>query len=93
MSDWTAKASDGITYDLEHLSTQKWLDGHVSGLDAAVGWLNNEAVRKFQARDTKDALALQVLADRMLNEMRPVLLKAADAHHKDYPSEISSKQK
>jgi len=89
MSDWTAKASDGKSYDLEALSTQKWLDGHVSGLDVAVGWLNDKATEKFKARLTEQALALQELADNMLEELRPVLLKAADVHHRNYPAEIN----
>lgn len=87
--DYILTAEDGTRYSLDNLSTQKWLDGHYSGLDQCCEWLNDRANSLFASRETDAAIALQRLSDDMRQELRPKMIKRADEHRREYPPEVS----
>ncbi|HSX22848.1 MAG TPA: hypothetical protein VLE97_08765 [Gaiellaceae bacterium] len=77
-----------VRYSFSNIKTQGWLNGHTSGLDAAVGWLKERAVKLF--RDGKDDAAtnLRKLADQMDRELRPDMEARAKRHEKEFPAVI-----
>jgi hypothetical protein len=84
---------EGNQYSFDNLSTQKWLEGHYGGLDACIGWLNNEATALFAQRKTDEALTLQRIADRMRDSLRPEMVKRATVHGEEFPFELAGEQK
>ncbi len=79
----------GVRHSFDNIRTQGWLDGHASGLDAAVEWLKERAVLLF--RDGKDdpARDLRRLADDMDRALRPVMEQRAERHQTEFPSAMS----
>ena len=80
--------SNGDVYSLDNLSTQKWLDGHWSGLDQCCLWLEQKATELFGQRKREQAVELQNLADEMKKELRPQMIERAAEHAKDFPSQL-----
>ena len=81
-----ATDKDGVRWSIDNYGTQKWLDGHCSGLDGCVDWLNSVASTLFSQRKVDEAIALQNLADRMRDSLRPEMVKRAQEHEKEFPS-------
>jgi hypothetical protein len=77
----------GRRYSYENIRMQSWLDGHLRGMEAAVGWLKRKASGLFEAGRDKEAVALRNIADDMLNELG-VSLKARSSAHRDIHPEI-----
>jgi hypothetical protein len=82
----------GDVYSFSNLSTQKWLEGHYSGLDGCVGWLMSESVELFKHRKDQEALAVRRLADRMKEALESAMRKRAKEHEIEFPTLISKKQ-
>ena len=77
--------AEGIKYSYENLKTQGWLEGHYSGLDHAIIWLKDHAVKLFQAGQHDQAIKMQKLADEMQKALEPGMRKRAKDHEKDFP--------
>lgn len=65
---------DGDTYSLDNLATQKWLNGHFSGLDQCCEWLDRKAAALFGQRKRDEAVALQNLSDELKQQLRPLMV-------------------
>jgi hypothetical protein len=78
-----------IRYSFENIRTQGWLNGHVSGLDAAVEWLK-ERVLLFREGKDEAAVNLRRLADDMDQALRPVMEKRAKQHAREFPAVIEA---
>jgi hypothetical protein len=76
---------DNVRYSYDNLKTQGWLDGHVSGLNAAAEYLRELAVALF--RDGKDdkATYLRRMAEDMVAALRPQMEKRSKDHAKEFP--------
>lgn len=82
---WRATdVEDGTLYDLDNLSTQRWLEGHVPGAETAAGWLRQQAVKLFEAGDDEQAVFLRDMANKMLVDLIPKLRIAAATHDKEF---------
>lgn len=86
--DTLLKDPDGVTYSLDSLATQKWLEGHYSGLDECCGWLEEKATALFRARKREQAIEMQSLADELRRELRPLMIRRAEKHEKEFPYEV-----
>jgi hypothetical protein len=86
--DSLLKDENGIIYSLESLSTQKWLEGHYSGLDQCCQWLDQRATLLFNERKRDDAIRLQNLVDEMKRDLRPKMVKRAEEHEREFPSQV-----
>lgn len=76
---------EGNEYSLDNLATQKWLEGHFSGLDECCNWLEIRANDLFKQRAHDKALYLQGLSDQLKQKLRPEMVKRATEHEKDHP--------
>lgn len=83
--DTLLKDDAGTVYSFDNLATQKWLEGHYSGLDGCVEWLNSKAGKLFSARDNAAAVAMQRLSDEMKDELRPRMVARAKEHEEEFP--------
>lgn len=81
---------EGNTYSFDNLSTQKWLDGHWSGLDQCVQWLDQQAMVLFGERKRERAVYLQTLADEMEEDLRPRMIQRAKEHAEEFPYQIDT---
>ena len=81
---WIAHDDEGAL-DMDNLSTQRWLDGHVPGAEAASNWLHSEAVTLFQRGDDKNAALLRDVAVRMLKEVTEKLEVNIKRHEREHP--------
>lgn len=90
MSDTLLTDEEGTTYSLDNLATQKWLEGHYSGLDQCRNWLEQKATALFSQRKRDKATELQDLADELKRELRPLMVKRAEEHEKEFPSVIAA---
>lgn len=86
--DTILKDADGNVYSFDNLATQKWLEGHYSGLDECCGWLEEKAATLFRSRKREQATEMQNLADELRRELRPQMIKAAEAHETEFPYEL-----
>jgi hypothetical protein len=86
--DTVLKDAEGNVYSLDNLSTQKWLEGHYSGLDQCCQWLELRANELFSQRAHEKALYLQGLADQLKQKLRPEMVKRAKEHEKEFPPEL-----
>lgn len=86
MADLIMTDADGVKYSYENIKTQGWLDGHESGLDAAIGWLNERAVTLF--RNGKDELAVSMrrLAEDMDRALRLAMQERSKRHRIEFPA-------
>lgn len=84
-SDTILTDEDGKRYSYDNLRTQGWLEGHESGLDHVVTYLNELAVDEFRRRNLDKATQLQNLADKLLKELRPAMRQRASEHAKEFP--------
>ena len=82
------KDGEGHTWSLDNLSTQKWLDGHYSGLDDCCAYLEKKATQLFAQRQRDEAVKLQNLADELKKELRPAMVKRAKDHKHEFPSKV-----
>ncbi|HTG95765.1 MAG TPA: hypothetical protein VL866_24405 [Pyrinomonadaceae bacterium] len=82
------KDDDGEVYSLDNLATQKWLDGHYSGLDDCCAYLEKKATQLFSQRQRDKAVELQNLADELKKELRPAMVKRAKEHEVEFPSKV-----
>ena len=81
---------EGNKYSLDNLATQKWLDGHYSGLDDCCAWLDQKATALFSQRKRQQATEMQELADEMKKELRPKMVKRATEHEAEYPWRLTT---
>ncbi len=88
MADAILTDESGASYSLENIKTQGWLDGHVSGLDAAVNWLGDRAVSLFRDGKYDDAKALRDMAGDMDRALRPGMEDRARRHEREFPMQI-----
>jgi len=84
-SDTIMTGDDGVRYSYENLKTQGWLEGHESGLDAAVGFLRERATRLFASRQDDEAIRTRDLADELIGELLEGMRRRATEHARDYP--------
>lgn len=89
--DTLLKDDDGHVYSLDNLGTQKWLDGHYSGLDQCCEYLEQKATQLFAQRQRNKAVELQNLADELKKELRPAMVKRAKEHEREFPPEVKGK--
>jgi hypothetical protein len=82
------KDNEGHTWSLDNLSTQKWLDGHYSGLDQCCAYLEQKATKLFTERQRDKAIELQNLSDELKRELRQQMVKRAKEHEREFPSEV-----
>lgn len=82
------KDEDGEVYSLDNLATQKWLDGHYSGLDQCCVYLERKATELFAQRQRDKAVELQNLADELKKELRPQMVRRAEEHEREFPSKV-----
>lgn len=90
--EWLATDDSGTRLSLDNLSTQKWLDGHYAGLAICVEWLNEKATGLFAQRKTNEAVEMQRLADKLDGELRPKMLKRAQEHRDEFPSDLQERK-
>lgn len=88
MGDTLLKDGHGNVYSMDNLGTQKWLDGHYSGLDQCCLWLEEKATALFAQRKREQAIELQNLADEMRKELKPEMVKRAQEHRAQHPAEL-----
>lgn len=86
--DTILRDNEGNTYSLDSLATQKWLEGHYSGLDECCGWLEEKAATLFRLRKRNEAAEMQNLADELRRELRPKMIKHAEEHEREYPWQL-----
>ena len=86
--DTLLKDEQGNVYSMDNLATQKWLDGHYSGLDQCCLWLENKAAMLFAQRKREQAIELQNLADELKRELKPEMVKRAQEHRVEFPAEL-----
>ncbi len=79
---------EGNQWSLDNYGTQKWLEGHYSGLDSCTAWLNEQSTQLFIKRKTEQAIEMQRLADRITAELRPKLVERAKVHREEFPSKV-----
>jgi len=87
-SDTVLKDSHGNVYSLDNLATQKWLEGHYSGLDECCGWLEEKATLLFRMRKREQAVEMQSLADDLRRDLRPQMIKRAEEHEAEFPPKL-----
>ncbi len=86
MSSDTIMTDDkGVRYSYDNLKTQGWLEGHESGLDAAVGFLRERATQLFANRQDGEAIRTRELADELVGELLEGMRRRAVEHARDYP--------
>jgi hypothetical protein len=83
------KDNEGNVWSLDNLATQKWLDGHYSGLDQCCKWLELRANELFSQRAHDKALYLQGLADQLKQNLRPEMVKRAKEHEQEFPPQLT----
>ena len=64
------------------------LDGHYGGLEECAAWLGARATELFQRRKTNEAVAMQQLADQMVEQLKPAMVKRAEEHATEFPYEL-----
>jgi len=74
-----------LAAEYDNLRTQGWLDGHMSGLDAAAAFLIERAVQWFREGKDHDASRLRYLALEMLEKLRPEMEERSKQHAQDHP--------
>jgi hypothetical protein len=79
-----------VRYSFNNIRTQGWLNGHTSGLDAAVAWLKEHAVMLFREGKDEAASNLRKLADNMDRALRPEMEERAKRHKKEFPAVIEA---
>lgn len=82
------KDNEGNTYSFDNLATQKWLEGHYSGLDQCCTWLDQKANALFGQRKRDEAIKLQSLADELKKGLRPLMVERAKEHEKEFPYKL-----
>jgi len=87
--DTILKDEDDVKYSYDNMRTQGWLDGHVSGLEAAVAWLRERAIELFRKGSDEEATRLRKLSEEMLKELGPRMEASAKRHEKDHPIVIT----
>lgn len=86
MSSDTILTDDaGVRYSYDNLKTQGWLDGHACGLEAAVKFVHEHAVTLFRAGKDDEAARARRLAEDMLKELHPQMVRRAKDHAKNHP--------
>jgi hypothetical protein len=75
----------GIRCSYDNLRTQGWLDGHMSGLDAAAEFLRERAVKLFRDGKDDEATRLRRLAEEMVKELRPQMEERSREHAENHP--------
>ena len=90
MADTILTDEADVRYSFENIKTQGWLEGHASGLDAAVAWLKDRAVELFRDGEDKAARDLRGLADDMDRALRPVMEQQAKQHEQEFPAVIEA---
>lgn len=88
MADVILTDDADVRYSYENIRTQGWLDGHPSGLDDAVAWLKERAVRLFREGKDEAATGLRRLADEMRDALYPVMAERAHRHEQEHPAVI-----
>ena len=88
MADTILTDEADVRYSFDNIKTQGWLDGHVSGLDAAVGWLKERAVALFREGKDEAASSLRRTADAMDRALRSDMEQRAKRHSKEFPAVI-----
>lgn len=86
MSDCIMTDEEGTRYSFENIKTQGWLDGHASGLDAAVGWVKERAVDLFRAGKDEAATSMRRLAEEMDRDLRSGMEQRARSHREEFPA-------
>ena len=91
--DTLLKEVDGdLYYSYDNLRTQGYLDGHVSGAEAAIGFVMNRAVSEFKAGREETAIQLRRLAQAISDAVIPDLRERANVHSHQYPAEQPAPQ-
>ena len=90
MADTILTDEGDVRYSFENIRTQGWLNGHASGLDAAVGWLKERAVVLFREGKDEAATNLRKLADDMDRALRPTMEQRAKRHEREFPAVIEA---
>jgi hypothetical protein len=90
--DVLLRGDDKHVYSLDNLSTQKWLNGHYSGLDQCCEYLERKATQLFAQRQRDKAIELQNLADELKRELRPLMIARAEEHEREFPSEVKDNE-
>lgn len=86
--DTILKDEEGNLYSFDNLSTQRWLEGHLPGVELAVGLIRDRALKAFAAKKDTEAIALRNLADEILAELTPKVKLRAAEHEKNHPYEL-----
>lgn len=89
MGDLIMTDAEGHRYSYENIKTQGWLDGHLSGLDAAAEYLKELAVELFKAGKDKEASDMRKLAEKMVQMLEPQLKERARRHESEFPADIT----
>jgi hypothetical protein len=90
MRDTVLQDEDGVRYSYDNLRTQGWLDGHMSGLDLAFGFLVERAVVLFRNQKDEDATRLRRLAEEMVQALRPQMEERSREHAQNFPIVIAA---
>lgn len=81
---------DDTVWSLDNLSTLKWLEGHVPGVEYAAGYLTERASKVFLDGDTKKAEIYRDMANEILAKLVPELRAKAKKHAVDYPEKVEA---
>lgn len=88
MADMILTDESDVRYSFDNICTQGRLDGHASGLSAAVAWIKGRAVGLFQEGKDEAARDLRHLAEDMDRALRPAMEQRAANHAREFPAII-----
>jgi len=88
MSDTIMRDESGVRYSYDNIKTQGWLNGHTSGLDAAVSWLKERAIVLFRDGKYDAAISMRKLADDMHAALYEDMEERASRHQDEFPAVV-----
>lgn len=88
--DWIATDDEG-EINVDYLSSQKWLEGHLTGAQAVVAYLRKESARIFaQGDDDAKAVFLRDVCGDIVRVVYGELGQAAVTHALTHPFRIGA---
>ncbi len=90
--DFEFSDEDGQLWSFDNLSTQRYLEGHAPGVEAAAVYLQKKAVDLFMKGKDEEARMLRELAKEIVKEVVPELRRHAEQHEKEFPPKVRPKK-
>ena len=84
---WFATDDEGLL-NVDHLMSQKWMEGCARGTEHVASWILERAAAAFMKGSDEEAQVLRALAARIPKELTPELKAQAEKHALDYPFRV-----